>query len=99
MNIKTSPRCNFCQLYRQDTIHMFYDCIEIKNSYFELNSWVQEEYGLQITLNPKSIILGDLNGNLDISIITLYAKYFIYKCKFKNVNPVLQSFKSFIAKY
>ena len=99
MNLISSPRCNFCNLYTQDTAHMFYSCLIIKGFWLEMNAWLSTEFGLQIDLNEKHMLLGDFQLSGTLNRIILFAKYYISKCKYSDVMPELEAFKAYIGKY
>ena len=46
MEYRSSPRCNFCNLYIQDTCHLFFECIEVKKFWFSLNEWLLSNYDI-----------------------------------------------------
>ena len=87
MNILDSPRCNFCNLYKQDLIHMFYDCIETKNFWFDVNEWLVKYCNARIQLSLQNIILGDLTTSDFLNRIILFAKSFICKNKYNDTIP------------
>ena len=99
MNLISSPRCNFCEIYVQDTRHMFYKCLKVKSFWLELNDWLRNEFGMEMDLNEQNVLLGELNATLPVDKIAIYAKYFIAKCKYSDKELFLEDFKSFIGKY
>ena len=99
MNLLNSPRCNFCQLYSQDTSHLFLECLEVKNFWYKVNKWLQEEQGIQLDLNLKNIILGNVEMSQYLTKILLYAKSFIYICKNKYRFPKIDNFKRWLSKF
>ena len=36
IGINDSPRCNFCNLYEQNTKHLFFECLSIRNFWFAI---------------------------------------------------------------
>lgn len=99
MNKIDSPRCNFCELYTQDTCHLFSECLEIKNFWFAINNWLQTNYNEVLNLTPKSILFGQLDSSEIQKKINMYAKLFIYKCKYKNNIPHFETFQAWIIRY
>jgi hypothetical protein len=99
MKIKESPRCNFCNLYDQTTYHMFFECIEIKNFWFHVKQWLHNEFQCTLNLSLKNIILGDEIVSNGLCNILLYAKHFIYKCKYKEKIPHLDGFRAYLGKH
>jgi len=94
MGYISSPRCNFCNIYIQDTIHLFYECLDVKNFWFSLN-----ERLMPISVTRKSILFGDISASNRQQSIVLYAKLFIFRCKYKDVTPALDTFTSWINRF
>ena len=99
MNIISSPRCNFCNLYPQDTEHMFFTCMNVRNFWFDINEWLLNEFGLSLDLSAKCILLGEISSLQELQKMSLYAKYFISKCKLKETIPDVKQFRNYIGKY
>ena len=55
IHVIESPRCNFCQLYRQSARHLFVECLETKNLWFRVSDHVKEKYDIELIFNPRSI--------------------------------------------
>ncbi len=99
MEFRSSPRCNFCNLYIQDTCHLFFECIEVKNFWFCLNEWLVINYDTPISVAVKTILFGDVSAPEIQKKVVLYAKLFIFKCKYKDVTPIMDSFIPWLRKY
>ncbi len=96
MKIKTSPRCNFCFLYRQDINHVLFECIDVKIFWFGVSKWLLELFELNITFCLRNILFGSLENTSFINRIILYGKYYILKCKYQDVTPCIDSFIMYI---
>ena len=100
MKIINSPRCNFCDLYKQTSQHLFFDCTHVKNFWFRISDLLRDEYGIFINITLKDVLFGHvtiLNYEL-INKILIYAKLYIYNCKCQEKDLVLNSFINFFKK-
>ena len=94
MNFKDSPRCNFCNMYEQNTCHMFYNCFEIKNFWFRVMDWLRTDHQTNVNIELKCVIIGDNNLNDFVNVVILYGKLFISKCKYNDERPAFEKFLS-----
>lgn len=99
MTYAASPRCNFCNLYHQDTCHLFFECMEVKNFWMSLNEWLMFEHDIPISISLKTILFGELDAPDIQKKIVLYAKLFIFQCKYKENVPLLNTFIQWIKQY
>ena len=98
IKVRDSPRCNFCDLFTQDTNHLFFNCMCVKNFWFRVRDWLQREHHVELDVELKTILLGHLNACNLINKVTMYGKLFIFKCKYNNVNPNLDNFVAYLEK-
>jgi hypothetical protein len=99
MKIKPNPRCNFCNLYSQDTEHLFFECLIIKDFWMQLNKKIQEDGSTGISINIKDILFGE-----DIMVewkkkIVIMAKWYIFQCKYAERIPCCEKFMEWVKKY
>ncbi len=96
IKIKTSPRCNFCFLYQQDINHVMFECMEVKNFWFDVSKWLFELFEITITFELRNILLGSTEDTCFINNIILYGKYYILKCKYQDISPCIDNFITYI---
>ena len=94
MKFKDSSRCNFCNMYEQNTFHMLYNCFVIKNFWFRVMDWLRTSYQINVTIDLKCVIFGDSKIDDFVNSVILYGKLFISKCKHIVENPTIENFLS-----
>ncbi len=99
MNVRDSARCNFCNLYTQDTCHLFYECLEVRNFWFRLQEWVYQEYNESLSMAVEDILFGNVNASELENRILLYAKLYIFKSKYKDSIPSFNLFLLWVSKH
>ena len=98
INKTESNRCTFCKVFPETILHLFWECISVKNFW---NSFVQLMLDkcihiTHLTLNPELILLGETENTKTDNIfdfIILLAKFYIYKCKVLMVLPNITHFR------
>ena len=79
MKIKPNPRCIFCNLYTQDTAHLFFECLDIKYFWLQLNDKLEKSGQMGVTLHIKNILFGEeTSSKLQDKIVILAKWYIIY---------------------
>ncbi len=96
MNIKPSPRCNFCFLYSQDIEHLIFECMVVKNFWFRVREWLLRQFEIEKTFCLKDIMLGCLTDCSLINKVVLYGKYYILKCKYQDNMPNIEPFIEYV---
>jgi len=92
MNIKNSARCDWCNCNNQDMIHLFWECIDSRNIWYELENWINIELTEgNLKIERELIFLFDIEaGNLTtiINLLILITCRYIYvnKCLDKSLN-------------
>ena len=99
MNVLDSPRCNFCELYTQDTCHLFAECIEVKNFWFNVRNWFSLQYDEYVSLTTRDILFGNFTASDLQNKIIMYAKLFIFKSKYRNSLPNFKVFQTWLNKF
>ena len=88
------PMCN-----KIDTIeHLLFTCTDTKKFWNEFNTWWFESMNFAIKLSIVDIIFGiqnDMNDKLIdvLNFCILFAKYYIYKCRYKDTKSNINSYK------
>ena len=73
--------------------------MEVKNFWFQINKWLSLEHSTYISLTMKDILFGEIEG-IDIQKrVVLYAKLFIFHCKYENILPRCDSFLLWVSKH
>ena len=86
-----SSLCSFCNMAIETLDHLFWECAITQyfwNKLFDLLS----QYNFNDIKNKFHIFLYSRDRLL--SYIYMFAKYYIYQCKFKNIIPNIESFKT-----
>ena len=97
-NIKSSNLCTFCNDYKENVNHLFFECERTQLLYKEMNRWLQITCGIGIPFTKCNILLGifPVQCNNLQNVIVLYFKRYVYitRCKNKSLNSI--SLKEFI---
>jgi len=97
MKISDYDLCTFCFSNSETIEHIFWDCMDIKNLWFRINSDLNLKEILGIEFDKLTILLG-YTGDHDIckksfNIFIVSVKYYIYKCKLGEKFPNYDSLK------
>ena len=90
-----SPRCNFCQLYDQDTQHLFYHCMVVRNFWFRVVEYLNIEHDLTVNISLEDILFGhaSIKGNNIINKTIMLGKLYVYFCKTAEKELIFEQFK------
>lgn len=97
--IKQNNNCSFCEDVKENLIHLFWECRYIQNFWAELNTWLNQKFNTGIILDRVSIVFGNLNWEDYINCTILWAKYYIYCVRCKNMKPSLHGFHGYFYNY
>lgn len=88
-----SPRCSFCALYPETTIHIFVECPHIVKIWQAVKKWFSYMYKIPILLTTSQIILNNYRGPQSALVNTyiLLIKFCIYKSRVTGMIPKLNS--------
>jgi len=92
MKIKDSAKCNWCDNEHQDMLHLFWECIQSKHLWINLEQWINKILtDGKLKIEREMIFLFDIEaGNLTniINLIVLITCRYIYvnKCLDKKLN-------------
>ena len=91
----TSPRCSFCKLHDETIMHLFYDCLIVKNLCNQLKSILSNNRIFPIS-TPQSAIFGfwvlDTNEYLILNHLLLIFKMYMYNARatsYLNISHLL----------
>ena len=101
MDKTDSNKCSFCNLYKESIVHLFYDCLIVKNLWLIVEQALERVDGIVRELTCKDIILGyQLQNspklNVIINNVILHVKFYVWKCKILNYVPSYNKLKEFI---
>ena len=103
MNITASSRCNFCNLYTQDSQHLFFNCIQIRNLWFKIEEWLEKDLFILAKFGLKDILFGKQDvRNFDMDVVNkviLYGKMYIFNCKYNELDPDINKFVMYYMKW
>ena len=99
MNIKPNPRCNFCNLYTQDTAHLFFECIDIKDFWLQLNNKLEMSGQMGVNLHIKNILFGEETSSKLQDKKIILAKWYTYQCKYADRMPCCDLFIEWMNRY
>jgi hypothetical protein len=85
MGIVNSELCTFCNLEIEDIQHFFCNCSKLTTFWNEFRTCILLN---SFNLNERDIILGFVDiDKTKYNFILLFAKYYIYNCKWDNSKP------------
>ena len=92
MKKNPSSTCNFCSIYCQDIFHLFYDCLEVKNFWFNVEKWFNTKYGLNVEIVRLDVFLASSTEQAELMKVIFYGKHFIVQCKHNNMELEVNDF-------
>ena len=96
LGIKTNNRCTFCNLYKETPVHLFWECVEIKNMWKNLFTWLNDKLNIDINPGKADIILGKefpMHSTF-INKVILNIKYYIYVSRCLDRHPDIAGAKN-----
>ena len=85
INKSMDNTCSFCRMPSETLVHLFTSCHPVTDFWNKLFQWLQQCTGLYVNLDPKIILLGHLEHDIDFfpkNILILVAKHYIWNyCK------------------
>ena len=87
---KHSPNCERCQMYVENVEHLFFYCIVVKNFWYQLiNKW-NVNHQSEFKIDCFNVLFGietENDNNVNLNILIMYAKKYIYSCKMEEKEP------------
>ena len=95
VGITNSNVCTFCSCEKETVEHLFIKCDTTKTFWEKYSEWRYNASRKPENLTMENIMLGISMSELPVeeNLCLLYAKYFIYGCKYREQKP---SFSNFI---
>lgn len=92
LKVKDSPLCSFCNEEEETIEHLFWNCPISNSFWFDCISNCLKE---PIDLNAEVVLFGLPNiVDSPVNFFLLYVKYFIFNCKYNNINPEITVFRN-----
>ena len=92
MKVIETTSCTFCNLYQESVLHLFYECLDVKNLWFQVENILIQVKKEPITLSGADVLFGYhlktfCKKTLTINNIILHTKMFIWLCKTRSTTP------------
>ena len=101
-----SNKCSFCEMYKEDINHLFFECIVVRNIWVNIEKCIERTENLIVCFTNADVILGfnfklrkcteDKNGI--VNKIILFVKYYIWRCRCLNLDPSYVNLKLWLLK-
>ncbi len=87
-----SPRCVFCNLQSETICHLFFECTNLKDIWYNVSNVCSMIISCKVQLSCSDVILGFFSKEINeqeyfINMVVLYVKHYILKCKYNMTNP------------
>ncbi len=97
----STRKCTFCNLYDESIIHVFHECLCVRNLWFCVQLALEKMNCNVRKLNCKDVILGyQLTNhrmlNICVNNVILHVKAYIWKCKLQEFVPSYSKLKEYI---
>ena len=96
-NLTDDPSCSFCGNTDETLSHLFWNCTHVQKFWEDMINLLHDKcvHCARLLLKEELILFGTANNiktDRPLNFIILFAKFYIYKCKFDNSKPNLQAF-------
>ena len=92
--------CQFCQLYKQDILHLLFNCEKVQ-VIWDAFAVMLVECGIDYNLCPQNVIFNTVienNASHVVNLLLLIAKQYIFRCKcmgnIPNYNQIKQEWRN-----
>ena len=95
INRHDDGKCSFCKEYNESILHLFVQCKNVQNFWSELKTNMQLILGIDLAIDPSTIILGNLLTKVDaipLNTVYLAAKLYIFRKSKLNQIPNYSNF-------
>ena len=91
MGITDSDKCSFCKTEEETVEHYLWDCVHVRSFWSDFVNLLKRECEncATLTLSKEMVLFGTDETCViddDFERIMLYAKFFVYKCRYSNTN-------------
>ena len=101
INRHDDGKCSFCKEYNETILHLFVQCKNVQNFWSELKTNMQLILGIDLAIDPSTIILGNLLTKVNaipLNTVYLAAKLYIFQKSKLNQIPNYLNFCNFFKK-
>lgn len=97
IGIVESDKCTFCGVEKETIKHVMWSCDKISSFWKEVIKWL-EDLNIEVTLSFNNVCFGVYNRSQTnfINMILIWAKRFIYKCKYQETKVIFQDYKQWV---
>ena len=95
MKLRDNALCSFCGLNNETIIHLLWQCEHTKQFIIELSEWLKS-YDIKYTITEEFFMFGKQEEQTypkAVKVIILYAKYYIYVTRCKQLPLFLNAYK------
>ena len=95
MKLRDNALCSFCGLNNETMIHLLWQCEHTKQFIIELSEWLTS-YDIKYTITEEFFMFGKQEEQTypkAVKVIILYAKYYIYVTRCKQLPLFLNAYK------
>lgn len=102
-----SNKCGFCEMYKENLNHLFFDCIVVKHIWINIEQCIERTEKCIVRFKNSDVILGfnfklkkcivDSYGN--VNKIILFVKYYIWQCRCLSLDPSYANLKIWLIKH
>ena len=90
VHLSDTNKCTFCNSSDETLLHFFWECRVTRKFWFDIQSQLMHNIYF---VDKKDTFFGIRNPNFDqFNTLILYAKYYIYKCKYLKIRPNIAQF-------
>ena len=87
-----SEKCSFCEIYKEDLYHLFYDCSYARTFWNRFCNWWSNIRSENLGLSLKDVIVGILNRNDLLNYLIILGKLCIWECRRNKAIPKFDLF-------
>ena len=88
MKLTNTNACTFCNIEIEPIEHLFWECINVRNFWRQLEMNLCESCGYNLEIKgAKDVLFGKLEEIPVLNLEIACGKYFIYLCKLRSEIP------------
>ena len=93
MKLTNTNTCTFCNIEIESIEHLFWECINVRNFWRQLEINLRESCGYNLTIEGAiDVLLGKLKEIPVVNLEIVCGKYFIYLCKLRGEIPEIKKY-------
>ena len=96
-NLTVDSSCSFCGVTDETLSHLFWNCRHVKSFWDDMINFLHEKciHCTRLYFKEELILFGSaekIKTDGPMNFLILFAKFYIYKCKFDNIKPNLKTY-------